>query len=211
MNIEQRSTEWHQQRCGKITASRFSDCLAFTKGSKNVPPKPLEARNKYARELAFEITSGNPVHMVSSKSMAWGTEAEVLAREAYELETGAIVTESGFVLHPDYPYIGASPDGLIGKDGGLEIKSPHDEAVHIRTWLEGIPEEHIAQVQGNLFVTGRQWWDFVSFDPRQAAPYRLYIQRIPRDEDYIEKLRIGLLAFWTDVQKIVSELKQKAA
>lgn len=209
--IEQRTTDWHMQRCAKITASRFADALAFTKGSKNVAPKPLECRNKYARELAFEILSGSPVHSISSKSMQWGTEAEVLAREAYELQTGAIVIESEFVSHPDYPYIGASPDGLIGKDGGMEIKSPHDEAVHIRTWQEGMPEEHLAQVQGNLFVTGRQWWDFVSYDPRQAEPYRLYIQRIQRDEEYIEQLKTGLLAFWTDVQKIVSELKQKAA
>jgi putative phage-type endonuclease len=204
---EQRTEEWHQQRAGRITASRFADAIAISKRT----GEPTEARNKYLRELVAEILMGNAKHSISSKSMQWGTEVEAYAREAYELHTGNLVVESEFLLHPQYDYIGASPDGLIWTDGGLEMKCPHDEQVHIKTWLEGMPADHIGQVQGCMYVTGRQWWDFVSYDPRQSEPYRLYVQRIPRDEAYIANLETGLLAFWQEVQQAVTEIQRKAA
>lgn len=198
--IEQKSDEWRQQRAGKLTASRFCDVL----GTKS-------ARAKYLREIVFERAAGVPKHDVSSKSLAWGNDVEPFQREAFELETGLVVRESGFVLHPVYPFIGSSPDGLIDPDGGLEMKSPHDEAVHVQTLLEGMPDEHMAQVQGNMAVTGRSFWYFTSYDPRQAPPLRLYVQRIQRDDAYIAKLIAALVQFNADADAMLAQLLKRAA
>lgn len=205
---EQRTEAWFEARSGKITASRFADAIAMSKRD----GKPTAARQTYMRSLVAEILSGRPKHSVSSQSLTWGTEAEAFAREAYELETGLVVTESGFVLHYAHDFIGGSPDGLVGADGIIEVKCPHDEQVHIGTWLEGMPDDHIPQVQGNMMVTGRQWCDFISYDPRQAEKYRLYVQRIERDDKYIsETLLPGLLSFWSDVQLMVRAIQERAA
>lgn len=206
--IEQRSEGWFEQRMGKITASRFADAIATSKRD----GKPTAARQTYMRTLVAEILSGRPKHSVSSQAMTWGTEAEQFAREAYELETGLVVVEAGFTTHYAYDFIGGSPDGLVGNDGLIEIKCPHDEQVHIGTLLEGMPADHMPQVQGNLMVTGRSWLDFISFDPRQSEPYRLYVQRIERDDKYInETLLPGLLSFWGEVQQMVKAIQEKAA
>ena len=114
-------------------------------------------------------------------------------------------------MHPRYDFIGASPDGLVSAVGGIEIKSPHDEAVHINTWLCGMPEEHMPQVQGNMMVTGRAWWDFISYDPRQCERLRLYVQRILRDDHFISEMLGALLQFEAELQQMVAELERKSA
>lgn len=201
---EQRSQEWHLDRLGKITASRFIDALSFDKRS----GKPTEARNTYLYELVYQITSGQVKDQVYAKSLAHGIETEPIAKQAYELETGEFIQESGFIVHPEFDFIGCSPDGLIGDDGGIEIKSPHNVKIHLQTLIDGMPAHHIPQVQGCMFVTGRKWWDFVSYDPRQREDLRLYIQRIYRDEQYIEEvLKPGLLVMWLDVCGLIYRLK----
>lgn len=202
----QGTDEWRAQRAGRITASCFADVLAKRKDG-----SPTAARAKYMRLLAFERLSGVPAHEIHSRSLAWGSELESYARKAYELESGNLVAQSSFVTHPLYDFIGSSPDGLIGADGGLEMKCPHDEAVHIATWLDGMPDDHIPQVQGNMFVTGRQWWDFVSYDPRQGERLRLYVQRIPRDQTYINALERELLQFEAELRQLIKALEEKAA
>src|SRR5690606_3365499 len=119
-------------------------------------------------------------------ALDWGHDVEAAARAAYEAETGAIVTCVGFIVHPALPYIGCSPDGLIGDDGMHQIKCPQNAAVHIDTLTGGMPEEHMPQVQAELFVTGRAWSDFVSFDPRMPPHLRLYRERVQRDEAFIK-------------------------
>lgn len=204
----QGSPEWLAERAGRITASRFADAIAISKKT----GKPTMEREKYMRSIVAELLSGRPRHSVSSQSMAWGSEAEAIARAAYELDCGIVVEPCGFIAHYQYDYIGGSPDGLIGTDGIIEIKCPHDEQVHIGTWLNGMPDDHIPQVQGNMMVTGRQWCDFISFDPRQGEPYQLYVQRIARDEDYISQALLpGLLAFWSEVQAMVKTIQERAA
>lgn len=230
---EQRSEQWFLDRAGKITASRFCDAIAMktvldyeetvetgeffkngnpkTRVVKHYKKQPTAARTTYMHELVAEILSGSPNHEISSKSLSWGTELESYSREAYELETGNFIIESPFVVHPEFDFIGCSPDGLVSDSGGLEMKCPLSEAVHVKTWLEGMPDDHIGQVQGCMFVTGRKWWDFVSYQPRQSEKYRLYIQRIPRDDDYIENtLKPGLLAFWDDLQTMLDTIRAKA-
>ncbi|MBL8677275.1 MAG: YqaJ viral recombinase family protein [Alphaproteobacteria bacterium] len=202
--IEQGTDQWRLQRCGKLTGSRFVDVLSFLKSGKS-----SEARNKYMREVVFELMSGIPRHETSGASLAWGKEIEGYAREAYEMQTGNMVTPSEFVTSYDLNFVGSSPDGLIDYDGMIEIKCPHDEGKHIQTLLEGMPEEHIPQIQGNLFVTGRQWCDFISFDPRQSEKYRIYIQRINRDEEFIEKLRVELVKFWEETKILLNQINER--
>lgn len=203
---EQRTEEWREARAGRITGSRFVDVIALTRAG-----KPTSERSKLMRQLAFERMAQIPVHEIGGKALNWGTEVEGPCVMLYELVTGNIVKESPFVMHPRYDFIGSSPDGLVGGDGGIEIKSPHDESVHINTWLTGMPEEHMPQVQGNMFVTGRAWWDFISYDPRQCERLRLYVQRIQRDDDYIAKLAAGLLQFEAELQQMIAELERRSA
>ena len=199
MSAEQRSPEWKQERCGRITASRFVDVLS-TRGT----------RQRYARELAFERLSNAPMHSVSSRPLTWGIEVEPFHIEAFQLATGLIVASAGFITHARYPFIGCSPDGTIGTDSGVECKSPADETVQILTWLEGMPDEHKPQVQGSMFVTGRSHWHYSSYDPRQAEPYRLYVERIERDDTFIAYLSGSLLEFNKEVDAIVAAIKAKA-
>jgi putative phage-type endonuclease len=196
----QGTDDWRAARAGKLTASRFADVL----GTK-------AARAKYMREIVFERAAGVPKHEVSSKSLAWGSELEVFARDDFQLETGLIVEPAPFMVHPAYPFIGASPDGLIGTDAGYESKCPHDEAVHVQTLLEGMPSEHIPQVQGNMAVTGRSHWWFVSYDPRQAERLRLFVQRVQRDDAYIAKLIAELRAFNDEADAMLQRLMKRAA
>lgn len=203
---EQRTDGWRQERAGCLTASTFKDILALKRGG-----GPTAERAKLMRVKAFERLAGIPQHELGGKALSWGRDLEDPANEAYMIETGGVIVASPFLVHPKYPFIGASPDGLVSTDGGVEMKCPHDEAVHIQTWLEGMPTDHIAQVQGNLMVTGRQWWDFISYDPRMSAPWRLYVQRIPRDDAYINNLLTALLQFETELREMVNTLRQKAA
>lgn len=197
---EQRSPEWYTVRAGKLTASRFVDVL----GSK-------AARAKYMREVVFERAAGMAKHEINSRSLAWGTDVEGFGVQAYELRTGNIVERVALVVHPAYPFIAGSPDGLIGADGGIEAKCPHDEAVHIQTWLDGMPDEHVPQVQGNMACTGRAWWDFISYDPRQAENLRLYVQRVQRDNRYIACLIGELRQFNEEADTMLQRLLLKAA
>ena len=219
----QRTPEWRDERAGKITASRFADVMAFTdpepgsvyksgprKGQPKLPTSTA-TRDKYMRELCFERLSGKPVHEISGMALRWGAEVESYALSAFELETGLVVQPACFVTHAEYKFIGCSADGLIGKDGGVENKAPHDEAVHIQTMLEGMPDNHIPQVQGCMLVTGRKWWEFISYDPRAGENYRLYHQRIERDEEYIAKLKDGIMRFEAELQLMVATLQQKSA
>lgn len=165
--------------------------------------KPFKALEDYMWTLATERFYGSPVESFTARSTDWGKELEPYALEAYEVETGNIVDASGFVLHPLIPFCGASPDGLIGTDGGIEIKCPKDRRVHMRTWLAGMPKEHIPQVQGNLWVHHRKWFDFISYDPRAPEGFRLYVERIYRDDDYIRVLEAKITRFLGDVEKLV--------
>lgn len=217
-SAEQRTEAWRRDRAGCITASNFAaaikvmDAGVYKTGPKKGEPKPRNAEcTKLMRQLAFERITGEPVHEINGQALAWGRDAEPYAFEAYEIETGHIVEQVGFIKHLNYDFIGCSPDGLIGDGGGLEMKNPRDEAVHIGTWLDGMPEDHIPQVQGGMLVTGRKWWNFVSYDARQAEPFRLYIQRIERDDDYINGVLLpGLLQFEAELRAMVKDLENRA-
>lgn len=206
----QGTEQWKQERSGKVSASRFKDAMAWGEPDARGKRKPMGARTTYMRELCFERLANRAKTAASSKSMAWGSEVEQPSHDYYSLLTGNSITKAGFILHPNYDWLGCSPDGLIDEDGGIESKCPYNEAIHVKTWLEGMPEEHMPQVQGCMFVTGRKWWDFLSFDPRQDEDCRLYIERIYRDEAYIERMHIELVQFNLELNRMVDEVADKA-
>lgn len=196
----QGSGQWLRERIGQCTASRFKDVLDFTK-----------AGNEGAKRAAYKmecviarVTGITPQHFVTD-AMQWGTDHEPMARMAYESLTGAMVEATGYIPHPTIKMCGGSPDGLIDDDGGVEFKCPNT-STHIKTMLSG-ECEHLPQIQGYLWITGRKWFDFVSYDPRMPQGLRVYVQRIKRNEDYIANLSANVLVFLGEVQGIVTDLE----
>lgn len=216
--MEQRTEEWFAERAGRITASRMADVMTerergeFKSGPRKGQPKP-QPKNlvDYAYQLAAERLTGIPRKQVKAAALTWGREVEPAAMAAYQADTGEIVEICGFIVHPQYDFIGASPDFLIGLEGGGEIKSPESSEIHLETLLNGLPPEHIAQIQGGLWVTGRQWWDFVSYHPSFSERHRLYIQRVSRDDEYISGMESACLLLEADVENIIHELNRKVA
>ena len=196
--MTQGTPEWHAARLGKVTASRLVDVLAKVKNGE------AAARANYRAELVAERLTGKHADGFVNAAMKWGTEAEPLARAAYEAEFGLLVQEVGLIDHPSIPMTGASPDGLVSIDGLIEIKCPETKA-HINTLLrKAAPEQYIPQMQWQMACTGRQWCDFASYDPRLPESMRIFIQRVERDEEYIAWLE-------TEVTKFLAELDEKVA
>lgn len=193
----QGSAEWLALRLGKATGSRFADVLAGGRGL---------SRRAYATQLALEIITGRPVEAYITPAMELGTEREPIARSEYEVLTGHFVTEVGFCLHDSLP-CGVSPDGLIDDDGGLEIKCPKERTHAEYLTLPAEPPAYTAQIQGCLWITGRAWWDFVSFHPAFPANARLIVRRIGRDEAYIEQLARAVALFGAEVEGLVESIR----
>jgi len=200
----QRDADWYAARVGKATASRFRDAIAALKSG-----APAQAQRDYATELVVERLTQQPAQRYATAAMQWGTEQEPAARAAYERVTGISVEETGFIAH-DTLLAGCSPDGLIDWDGLIEIKCPYSSANHIETLLRGMPDEHIPQVQGQLWITGRQWCDLVSFDPRMPVELQLHVQRIQRDPGFIADLEAKVTSFLQQVGTQVEALRRLA-
>lgn len=203
--MEQGSQEWLAARIGKVTASRVADVIATTKTGYSA------SRANYEAELIAERLTGEPAEKFSNAAMAWGTEKEPEAREAYAFLKGVDVVQIGFVDHPVIAMTGASPDGLVGKDGLVEIKAPNT-ATHLDTLLGGkVPAKYITQMMWQMACTGRQWCDFVSFDPRLPAHLQTFIRRVPRDNALIADLEKEVRKFLDGVESKLAELERLAA
>ena len=198
MSEKQGSIEWMMQRVGRVTASRFKD-VTGTKAK----------REAYLFEHVVERLTNQPTDHYVSKPMLDGQEREPFARMKYEAATGAIVEEVGFLPHPDLPLVGGSPDGLIGSDGIIECKCP-TAPTHIRTLLDGMSSDHLPQIQGVLWITGRKWCDFISYYPDLPPPLDLHIQRVERDEEYIKALAEDVAKFLADAETLLARLKPAA-
>jgi putative phage-type endonuclease len=201
MNAPAQGTqEWLSERAGCATASRFADVLATIKTGE------AASRRGYRMQLVTERLTGNPVTGYTNSAMAWGTATEPYAREAYEDKTGVIVDQTGFMKHPEIPWCGASPDGLIEDEGLIECKCPESHT-HLE-YLEGgkAPEKYIPQMQGQMWVMNRQWCDFVSYDPRFPPNLQLFIVRVPRDDAYIVGLERKVKEFLVEVDESVQRI-----
>jgi len=201
--IEQRTPEWFAQRVGKATASRIHGIITRTKTGWGFK------RADYASDLVIELMTGQPAPSFSSPEMQWGIEKEAEARDAYRQTVFDDVTEVGFVIHPIIPDSGASPDGLVGADGLVEIKCPKT-ATHIECLTNGyIKPEYLTQIQWQMACTGRKWCDFCSYDPRMPEGLRLWTKRIERDDLFIAQTESMVKEFLAEVQATVALLKSK--
>lgn len=200
----QRSEEWYRARLGKLTASRIADATARTKSGYGASRATLMA------ELVVERLTGRPAERFVTASMQWGIETEAQARAAYEWLHDLDVEEVGFVDHPEIPHSGASPDGLVGGAGLLEIKCP-DTKTHIETLLtRKVPERYLKQMQWQMACTGREWCDFASFDPRMPEELQLWVQRVQRDNDVIAELEREARLFLAELDEKVEALRSAA-
>lgn len=198
--ISQGSADWFAIRCGKVTASRVADVVAKTKSGYSA------SRANYAAQLIAERLTGTVAESFSNAAMQWGTEQEPEARLAYEFRTDAEVEQIAFVEHPSIAMSGASPDGLIGADGLVEIKCPNT-ATHIETLRgQSIPGKYQTQMLWQMACTGRQWCDFVSFDPRMPEEMRLFVKRLGRDDARIAELEAEVTAFLAEIDATVAGL-----
>lgn len=202
LDLEQGSPEWLQARCGSLGASRIADALARTKSGWGA------SRGNLLTELVCERLTGTPTECFVSDAMRHGTEQEPHARAMYEFLHDAEVKQVGLVLHPTIKGTHASPDGLVGEHGLIEIKAPSSR-VHIET-LMGAPinDRYIKQMQWQMAVCERAWCDFVSFDPRLPAEMQLFVKRVPRDDELIAELEREVAAFLEEVDETVASLRQ---
>jgi putative phage-type endonuclease len=199
--MEQRTPEWFAKRLGKVTASRIADLMAKTKTG------PGASRANYLAQLVTERLTGTPTEGFQSPAMTWGIEQEAAARAAYSARTGVLVDEVDFVDHPTMQ-AGASPDGLVGEDGLIEIKCPNTSTMLEYLEDRTIPTKYRLQMQWQLAVTGRDWCDFVAFDPRLPEHLQLLVIREPRNTDLVVEITHEVNRFLAEVERKVAFLKE---
>lgn len=203
--IEQGSEQWLEQRRGKLTASRMADVMATTKTGVSA------SRKNYLAQLVAERLTGEIAESFTNGAMAWGTEHEPLARAEYEIKTDATITQVGFIDHPSIAMMGASPDGIIGEDGLIEIKCPNT-ATHIEYLLgKKVPAKYIPQMSVQLLCTNRAWCDFVSYDPRMPEHLRLFIVRYTPEHDYLVSIEKEAEIFLLEVEETIGRLNASFA
>ena len=202
MNILQRSEDWHSERCGKVTASRVKDL--------NAKPSKGKALNALGLTILAERLTGVQKETPTNFAMQWGIDNEPHAIAAYENETGFFVNGTGLIDHPFIEMFGASPDGLVGENGQIEVKCP-DTTTHLNTLLtKEVPEEHIPQITSQLACTRREWCDFVSYDPRLGPELQIIIIRVFAKDLNIEGLERDVRAFNRVIEEAKASLKAAA-
>lgn len=198
--MDQRTDEWFAARCGKVTASRVADVMAKTKNGYSA------SRQNYLAQLVSERMTGQPAQTFSNAAMQWGTEQEPFARAAYEIKHGLMVDEVGFINHPEISMAGASPDGLVDDRGLVEIKCPNT-ATHIEYLLgKEPPSQYKPQMTFQLMCTGRDWCDFVSFDPRMRDDLKLFVVRFTPTDEYKKEIEAEVRKFLQDVDSVIAQL-----
>lgn len=199
--MEQRSEDWFNARLGKVTASRVADVLSQIKTGES------SSRRNYRVELVCERLSNAKAEGFSNVHTERGIELEPLAKSAYEVKTQLLVMDVGFVEHPAIDMSGASPDGLVGEKGLLEIKCP-TPANHVDIVLsKKSPAKYYAQMQWQMACTGRDWCDFVSYCPALSISTDLYVIRVERDNEFIAIAENEVIAFLNEVEQLTNELK----
>lgn len=208
VECEQGTDAWHNARLGIPTASKFRDALEVLKRD----GRPAQCAINYAHELAIERIAQYPVREVfESWQMKRGTEEEPYGRLNYEVDHGVAVREAGICL-TDNRLFGYSTDGLVEKNGLIEIKSLVAPVKLVALWRDGDLSEWMHQIQGGLWITGREWCDFICWAPQlRAVGKELYVKRVFRDERFITEMEVGLLAFNARVDEIEAELRKQAA
>lgn len=197
---DQRTDGWFEARLGRVTASKVADVMAKTKSGYGA------ARANYMAQLVCERLTGTREEGYCNAAMQRGIDLEAQARAQYEFHTGNSVVEEGFVPHPTIAMCGASPDGLVGEDGLVEIKVPNT-ATHIATLRGGkIEDRYVKQMHLQMLCTGRKWCDYVSFDDRLPEAMQLHIQRVHLDEELATEMEAEITAFLAELDAMIAEL-----
>lgn len=201
--MQQRDEAWFAIRAGKFTGSRFADLMARTKSG------PSASRANLLVTLAVERLTGKCVETYTNQAMQRGIDLEQQAKEAYQVSTGEIIEDVAWIQHPDYSFVGVSPDGVIG-DGLIEIKCPANMAKHYAALIDGShAQEYKWQIQGQLWVSGAPWCKAVSYDPRFPDGMQLAITVVHPDKEAIAELEKACLDAEKEVNEILSQLKVK--
>jgi len=201
VNIEQGSDEWKQARLGHVTASNMADVMSKGKGSAEAV-----GRYKYKVKLVAERLTQTSGESFTNAAMEWGIEQEQFACIEYEASRNVFVERTGFWLHPKIQWLGVSPDRLVGDEGLIEVKCPNT-TTHLGYLFENrIPPDYYKQIQCQLWVTGRQWCDFVSYDPRLPKRNQLLIVRTERDESLIKEMEAETIQFLSEVNQLIIKL-----
>ena len=199
--MDQRTDEWFAARLGKVTASRVFDAVNKIKSGGYAA-----SREDYKFELALERITNNRTPFRTTAAMQWGTDTEPEARSAYEAATGVFVTEVGLVDHPSIPMAAASPDGLVGDDGLIEIKCPESKQHFENLSKRRADTKYLYQMMWQMACTGRQWCDFVSYDPRFPHHLQMLIVRVARDDQLIADLESEVRLFLSEVDQLVERI-----
>lgn len=201
--MEQRTDEWFTARCGKVTASALYKVMAKTKTGWGAD------RTNYAAQLVTERLTGRPADSFTNSAMQWGIDTEAQARMAYAFHADENPVEIGFLDHPRIAWSGASPDGLVGLNGMIEIKCPNT-ATHIAT-LDGAPidRKYLYQMQWQMACAERDWCDFVSFDPRLPPAMQMHTRRVERDDELLGELETAVTDFLAEVAETVARLEAR--
>lgn len=198
--MQQGTEEWRLARCGSLGASSLHEVIARTKSGWGASRANLRAR------LVAERLTGFPQDTYMNDAMRWGVEVEPQARDAYSFYQDVEVMQIGLIRHPAIAGTHASPDGLVSDDGLVEIKCPNT-ATHIETLLtKSIADKYVVQMQWQLACTGREWCDFVSFDPRMPEDLRLFVRRVERDDKRIAELEALVRDFLREVDDTLAAL-----
>jgi len=201
INLEQGSDEWKQARLGHVTASNMAEVMSKGKGTGEAV-----GRYKYKVRLVAERLTMTAGESYTNAAMQWGIEQEQFACIAYEAQKETFVDKIGFVLHPDIKWLGVSPDRIVGHEGLIEVKCPNT-TTHLDYLFDNkVPAEYYKQIQCQLWVTGRQWCDFVSYDPRLPKRNQLLIVRTERDESLIKEMEVQTLQFLAEVETLIIKL-----
>lgn len=203
INVEQGTPEWKAARLGHVTASGMANVMA-----KGKDKSEAVTRYKYKVQIVAERMTGVVAESYSNAAMEWGVERERFAVMAYESMRDVLVDKTGFWLHPSIKWLGVSPDRLVGDDGLIEVKCPNT-TTHLGYLFEKrIPPEYYKQIQCQLWVTGRQWCDFVSYDPRLPKRNQLLIVRTGRDEKLIAEMQAETEKFLGEVESLINKLAE---
>lgn len=199
-DCEQGGEEWKQLRSGMLTGSGFAAMMSFKKNGES-----SAERSDLIIETAIERMTMTAKSNGTNKYFEWGKEWEPIARQEYINRTGNEVDNVGFIQHETL-MVGVSPDGLIDWDGGIEIKCPMSSKDHVEALINGVPKHYIAQIQGNMWISERDWWDYVSFDPRFPEHISMKIIKVQRDNQYIDKLSRMSGIFLKEVEDLYSRI-----
>ena len=198
--VVQGTDEWKRVKLGHVSGSSIADVMAKGKAGEAI------TRKKYRTRIVAERLSNEIMESFSNPSMEWGVLQEPFARQAYEVSRETFVDKTGFWLHPTIKWLGVSPDGLVGDDGLVEIKCPNT-TTHIDYLDAGVvPTEYYKQMQCQMWVTNREWCDFVSYDPRLPERNRLFIKRLYRSNDTIADMEVEVKQFLSEVESLIEKL-----